>query len=72
MILFFENVFPTLVVMFFAKNQKIFKFGKITKFDEEKVIFEKKPILSFQEESLTKLVGRKYTGGSQPSCYAKT
>ena len=39
MILFLENVFSALTARFCAKNQKIFKFGKVSKFDEEKNAF---------------------------------
>ena len=45
--LFRQNVFPTLIVRFFLqKNQITFKFGKVTKFDEERIFFFWKKTLS--------------------------
>ena len=49
MTVFLEKVFfSTLIVRFFAEKQKIFKFGKIRKFDGERVFFEKKRSRPFQ------------------------
>ena len=48
-----------------AKNLKIFKIGKIRKY-EETAYFEKKT-LSFKEASLPKCDGAKNAGGSRPS-----
>ena len=42
MVLFLKNDFSTLIVRFFAKNQKVFKVGKIGKSDEGTDIWKKK------------------------------
>ena len=57
MILFLENVFFTLIVRFFCKNQT-FKFGKITKFDEERQFFTKKHFHPYKG-IINKIGGRK-------------
>ena len=56
MILFLEKVFHTLIVVNSAEDQKNFKFGKFTKYDEDS-IFRKK--LIFLKCILNKIRGRK-------------
>ena len=57
---------------FCKKNQKVFKIGKILKFDEETVFFLKKTLSSLQKASLKKLKGGKYAGASLPCFYFPT
>ena len=52
------------------RNQKIFKFGKIRKFDEN-TFWKKKRFHPFKRRE-TNLVVAKYAGGSRPSCLKKT
>ena len=47
MVLFRKNVFSTLIVRFLAKYQKIFKIGKLRKYDDETEYFEKKNAFIF-------------------------
>ena len=51
----------------FAKNQKSFTFGKITKFDEK--YFLEKNAFILLNGIFNKIGGRKYAGGSWSSCY---
>ena len=56
---FLENVFSALIMLFLAKNQKIFRDGKIRKNDEEGVFFRKKNVFIFSKAFFTKLGRRK-------------
>ena len=70
MVLFPKYVFSTLIVRFFAKNQKVFEVGKLRKYDGESECFKKTlSSFNFKKATLRKLEGRKYPDGSQPSCY---
>ena len=55
---------------FSTKSPKIFECGKITKFDEERVFFERKTLCSFWKASSAKLVGGKHIIGRQACCYS--
>ena len=48
MMLLLKNVFSTFIENFFAKNSENFSFGKITKYNVERVFVEKM-ISSFQK-----------------------
>ena len=52
-----------------AKNQKTLNVGKIRKYYEERVFFEKKTFSFFLKPSLQKWEGAKYAAGSWPSYF---
>ena len=65
---FLKCLFCPTYEVFSTKNQKIFKIGKIGKYDEEEVFFrEKKTFSFFQKPSLSKWESAKYADGRQPS-----
>ena len=51
---------------FSAKIQIFFKVGRIKKYDEGRVFFQKKNIIIFQKFSSQKREGGKYADGSRP------
>ena len=65
---FLKIIFPAQLWVFLAKNQKVFKVGKIRNFDEETGYLEKKTLSSFKKASLPQWESAKYAGGSRPFC----
>ena len=59
--------FSTLIMIFFAKNQKFFNLEKLENLME--YFLKKKTLSSFWKASSTKLESGKYASGSRPSCY---
>ena len=51
-----------------AKKPKLFELGEIRKDDEEREYFEKNAF-GILNGIFNKIAGRKYAGGSRPSCF---
>ena len=66
---FLKMSFPLQLWDFLSKNQKIFKFAKFRKYDEEREFLGKRTLWSFQKASLPKWKSKKYAGGSRLSCF---
>ena len=67
--IFLKMSFHLVFEVFFGKNQKKIKVGKVRNYDEETEYFEKKNALILLKGIFNNVGGRKYPGGSRMSCY---